>query len=93
MPRNTIKKVTVRGTFMATWVSSGLTPGTLALNVYDGNETLVATPVVVSSGDGHYYAEAIVNTAGFYSLEWYASIYGKDYRDYQRVQAVTGQVD
>ena len=89
-----MKDIIIGNTIRVTWVSSGVTPTTIYTGVYDGDETLVHSESMVSSGNGHYYLDYTVPTSlGYYATEVNASINSKVYKKRLKFQTVTGQVD
>jgi hypothetical protein len=88
-----ITRVLVGDTFKQTFINSGTTPSTIVASILDGDETIVSSAAGVSSGNGHYYYQALVNTAGFYVSQWDATIGSNPYKRRTRIQAVLGEVD
>lgn len=70
-------------TFKVTWVSSGVTPAAISFSIFDGSESLVSSQSAVSSGNGHYYANAIIPDTyapGLYAGQWLSTISGDVYK-------------
>jgi hypothetical protein len=76
-----------------TFISSGDTPSPITLAIIDKDDTVVSSVAMTDSGNGHYYANAYVNTPGFYTAEWKATIGGNPYRRREPFQAVMLEVD
>jgi len=89
-----IKKYLIGDTIQLTWVNSGITPSDIVASVRDGNEVLVDSGAMVSSGNGHYYFDhTVVNTLGFYVGETKATINALPYKNRLKFKAVDGSVD
>lgn len=81
-------EVVAGSTLKVTWVSSGVTPGSIVTRLIDGTETLVASATGVSSGNGFYYGLlSIPNTDTTYINEWFAFIGANTYVSRQLVHA------
>lgn len=80
-----------------TWISSGDTPTSIILRVYNGSETLVSSIAGTSSGNGHYYANVpftgtnFVN--GFYSYDWLAIMNSRPYVSRNLFKLIPKEVD
>jgi len=89
-----IKEYLVGNTIQATWVNSGVTPTAIHVAIYDGDETLVDSATMSSSGNGHYYYDhTIPNTPGFYAMYYEATINGNPFRNQDKYKALLEQVD
>jgi hypothetical protein len=80
-------------TFKQTWVSSGATASLISAAVISGSETVVSSGTGTSSGNGHYYRTAIINTPGYYVQEWKATIAGNPQKRRQRFKVGLNEVD
>lgn len=88
-----IPEVLIGDTFKQTFVSSGTSPSSIVAAVYDGDENIVSSGSGVSSGNGHYYRQASVDTPGYYVSEWRATISGNPYKRRLVFEAVTVRTD
>ena len=88
-----LRKVLVGDTFKQFWISSGTSPSVISAALITGSETVISSGTGVSSGNGHYYRTASVNSPGFYVSEWRATISGNPYIRKTRFKAVLGEVD
>ena len=89
-----MKKILYGHTKKSTWVSSGVTATTIYVAIYDGNESLVTSMSMTSSGNGYYYAVVTYpNTEGFYVEEWNAVVSTKTYKKRERFQIVLSEAD
>lgn len=60
-----------------TWVSSGVTPGSISSALIDKNEVLISSTAGTSSGNGFYYAIMVhPGSACWVVNEWRATING-----------------
>lgn len=89
-----IKQYLIGDTFPIVWINSGITPSAIIMSVYNGNETMVDSVSMTSSGNGHYFAlHTVPDTPGFYVAETLAIINGKPFKRRQKYEAVTYEVD
>jgi Ni/Fe-hydrogenase subunit HybB-like protein len=88
-----LKNILTQDTFKQYWISSGTTPSLISAAIISGSETVISSGTGVSSGNGHYYRTASVNTQGYYISEWKATISGSPYRRRVRFKAVLNEVD
>ena len=88
-----MKRVLVGDTFKQTFINSGQTASSIIASIVDGSESIVSSGTAVDSGDGHYYAMAIVSTPGWYVSQWDATISGRPYKRRLRFKAVMNEVD
>jgi len=90
-----MKKYLVGDTIKLTWVSSGDTPDSLVAAIYDGNEILVDSGSMVSSGSGHYYYNYTIPDSGGQYFAGYmtAMVGGVQYRRAVRFRSILGEVD
>ena len=89
-----LKKHLIGDTIQVTMVNSGVTPSAINCAVYNGDETLVDSGSMTSSGNGHYFFDhTIVNTEGFYVAETLATINSKPYKNRIRFKAIKGETD
>lgn len=87
-----LKEVQVGDTRNFTWVDSGVTPTIIWHAIFDKDETLVWSATGTSSGNGHYYDLARVNTIGLYTSHWGATIGGLPYIRREKFKAVLIEV-
>lgn len=81
-------------TFKFTWVSSGITPSSITAKVYNGDNTVVSSVAMTSSGNGHYYSNVTVpTTPGFYVKEVLATVSGDDYKEREKFKVILCEVD
>lgn len=64
-----VLNVLARTTIQLTWVSSGVTPTAIGMQLLDNAETAVSSEAAVSSGDGHYYLPVYIPS----SNPWYVA--------------------
>jgi hypothetical protein len=77
-----------------TWISSGVVPVDLHISIYDGSETLVTSQTLVSSGNGHYYANVTVpSSVGFYNTKFSWTYGGNPYIESLRFKTMFWEVD
>lgn len=88
-----IKEVLIGDTFKQYWVSSGTTPSLISAAIINGAEMVVNSGTATSSGNGHYYRTALVNTPGWYVSEWKAVISGNPQKRRYRFKAILNEVD
>ncbi len=88
-----LKRIQVGDTFKQFWISSGTTPSVISAAIITGSETVISSGTGVSSGNGHYYRTALVNSPGYYISEWKATISGNPYKRKYRFKAVLNEVD
>lgn len=89
-----LSRFLVGDTIRVTWINSNVIPSVLFASVYDGNEILVDSGTMTSSGNGYYfYDHTIVNTPGFYVVETRATIASMLYKRRVKFQASLIQVD
>ncbi|HEX7012328.1 MAG TPA: hypothetical protein VF161_06270 [Steroidobacteraceae bacterium] len=69
-----VVQITLGSTFRATWVSSGASANPIVYNVLSGSETLVSSYAGQSSGNGHYYVDAVVHSPGLWQGVWYSTV-------------------
>lgn len=87
------RRVTVGGSFRATWVSSGAAASPIVYNVRTGSETLANSYAGVDSGNGLYYANAVIGTPGLWKGEWYATVSANTYRNTEWLLVSPGDAD
>lgn len=81
-------------TFKAKWISSGDTFNPITANIYNGNEVLVNSGAMVSSGNGHYYFNyTTVSTPGYYVCVMQGYINSLSYIRREWFRLVTMEVD
>lgn len=82
-------------TIKTTWVSSGVTAGTISSALINGSGTLVHSTAGTSSGNGFYYAlHPVPNSADrWYVNEWFAIISANTYRSRSFINALLPEVD
>lgn len=89
-----MKNFLIGDTIKFTWVSSGVVPSSIYAAIFDGNESLVNSASMVSSGNGHFYSlYTVSDSAGFYVSEMKAIVNSKPYKKRVRFQAVLEEVD
>lgn len=91
-----MKKFLTESTFKITWVSSGITPTDIHAAVYNGDETLVHSSTMVSSGagSGHYYLNYTTPTSiGYFVAETNATVNGNPYRRRNKFETTNDEVD
>ncbi len=88
-----LKKVLIGDTFKQTWISSGTLPSLISAAIISGSETVINSGTGVSSGNGHYYRTALINTPGYFVSEWKATIAGNPYKRRLRFKAIRNEVD
>lgn len=89
-----LKKHLIGDTIQITHINSGITPSAIVCAVYDGDETLVDSGTMTSSGNGHYYYNhTVINTPGFYVAETLSTISGNPYKNRIKFKAIKGEVD
>lgn len=89
-----VRQFLVGDTMKISWINSGITPTAISARIYNGDETVVDSATMASSGDGHYYhLHTIPNSPGFYVAETLATIAGKPFKRRQKFQAVIEDVD
>ena len=86
------RKVLIGNTIKFTWINSGVTMSPV-LGVYTGSETLIDSGAMVDSGNGHYYYNHTVNSAGYYNMVAVGSVSGSPYKRNLKIKGVTGGVD
>ena len=89
-----MKEFLVGETMKVLWTNSGVTPDALNVSIIDGDETLIYSADMVSSGNGHYYAYVQVSCdPGFYAAQTNALISGMPFPRKQRFQTILLEVD
>lgn len=88
-----IARVFVGDSFRQTWVNSGTTPSSIFSSVLDGAETIVSSGAMISSGNGHFYRFATINTPGFYVSRTEADISTETFIRRTAFQVIAGEVD
>ena len=92
-----IQKFVVGDSVKFTWVNSGTVAADLHHEVYDGDETLVESASMTSSGDGHYYSFFTIpdsdGAQGFYNVKLKGTIAGNQFVRRHVFKAITGEVD
>lgn len=88
-----VKHVTLGGSFRTTWVSSGAVASPIVYNIRTGSETLVSSYQGVSSGNGHYYVDARVDSSGLWKGEWYGTVSANTYRNTEYLLATPNDTD
>lgn len=80
-----------------TWINSGTTATDLHHEVYDGDETLVSSATMSSSGNGHYYSFFTIpdssGAVGYYHARLKGSIEGIQFVRSHQFKAVSWEVD
>ena len=94
-----VDRALVEDTVRATWVSSGTAVNcgiSAALITSSGDpptEVLVSSDTATDSGNGHYFRDiTLPNTAGWYLVEWRATVDGATFKDRDRFRVITGEV-
>lgn len=88
-----MRTILIGDTIKHTWISSGSTPADIYASTYGGDETLINSVSMASSGNGQYYSFVSVNTPWFYVTEVTATIGGNPFKRRIKFEAVTGEVD
>lgn len=77
-----------------TWVSSGQTPSPISVGIINGDEGVVNSSTMTSSGNGHFYkALTLPNTPGFYAVEYKATINALPFKERNVFQLTKGSTD
>lgn len=79
-------------TVVFTWVNSGVSMSPF-LAVYDGNETLVNSITMTSSGNGHYFGLYTTTSLGYYVGKMQGTLNAKPYVRPRRFKVVGGGTD
>lgn len=77
---NTVRNVVLGSAFRVSWVSSGATANPISFSVLTGSESLVSSYAGQSSGNGHYYVDALINTPGLWQGRWSAVVGTNSYQ-------------
>lgn len=89
-----MKRYLIGGTFRYTWINCGVTPDDIWCATYDGNELLINSETMASSGNGFYYLDYTrPDTPGNYVNYYHSTINGLPYKNAVRFKLVTYQVD
>lgn len=82
-------------TIRVTWVSSGTVPDSITAAIYNGQEVLVESGSMVSSGNGHYYYNFTIPDSGqqFYVAETVSYVNSLPYKRRVRFKAILSEVD
>lgn len=89
-----MKEFQLGETMKITWVNSGVTPETLIASIFDGNETLIFSGDMVSSGNGHYYKYAQVSSErGYFAAQTNATISGMPFPRRVRFKTILLETD
>lgn len=88
-----LEKVLIGDTFKQTWISSGAIASVISAAIITGSETIINSGTGTSSGNGHYWRTAVVNTPGYYISEWKATIAGNPQKRRLRFKAISNEVD
>jgi hypothetical protein len=75
----TLRELQLGSAFRATWINSGVTPTSIQYRVLSGSETVVSTYAGQSSGNGHFYVDASVDSPGLWQSQWVAVIAANTY--------------
>ena len=89
-----IEEFIIGDTIELSWVSSGSSPSDIYAAVYDGDETMVDSMTLSSSGNGHYFFDYTLPTStGYYVVEYVATISSNPYKSRKRFKTVRNEVD
>ena len=88
-----VRYVTLNSAFRVAWINSGSTPSPITFNILTGSETLVSSYAGVDSGNGHFYADAVVRTPGLYKGDWWSVLSANTYRNTEYILAFPNEVD
>ncbi len=86
------KKILIGDTVRFTWINSGVGAAPI-MGVYTGSETLIDSGTMTDSGNGHYYFNHTVNSAGYFNMVSVWSLSGNPYKNNLQIKGVTGGVD
>ena len=88
------KHILVGDTLKVTWVNSGSTASEATAVIFNGDEVAVNSVTMISSGNGHYYANYTVPTSAQWMVAetcvWVNSL---SYRRRTKFRVVTQEVD
>lgn len=94
MSSKKLQNVNVGDTIRLTWVSSGAIASDIYAAIKDGDEILVHSESMISSGNGFYYLDYTVpGSSGYYVSDMIGTIDGKPYVRKLKFKTVTGEVD
>jgi len=89
-----MKRFVIGDTIKITWINSGVTPDSLIFSVYDGQESLVGSGTMTSSGNGHYFGfSTLPSSEGFYTAETRAEISSFPFIRRKKIRAIVEDVD
>ena len=89
-----MKDYLIGDTVKMTWINSGVTPDSLIYSMFNGDETLVASGTMTSSGAGHYFAYVTLpDTPGLYVGQTLATISTLPFKRRKTLRAVLQEVD
>lgn len=89
-----IVKTLIGDTLKFTYISSGDTFNPIWLEVRDGEETLIGSATMSSSGNGHYYHNyTFPDTPGYYVGKMIGYVNSLSYPRAKMVRLVTEEVD
>ena len=86
------RKYLIGDTVKFTWINSGVTMAP-TMEVFTGSETVVNTGTFTDSGNGHYFYDYTVNSAGYYRMKGTGIANSKPYVRDKRIKGVLGGVD
>lgn len=84
---------TLGSTYRATWISSGTVASPIFYRVLSGSESMVSSYAGVDSGNGHYYADISVDTAGLWKAGWTARVGANTYQNFQWLEVFPYDTD
>lgn len=90
-----IPRVQIGDTIRLTWTNSGVFPTAIHAAVYDGDEVLISSESMISSGNGHFYSPYFVTNSDpqFYVAELVSVVNSYTYLRRLRFQSVLSEVD
>lgn len=84
----------VGDTIKITWINSAVSsPDAMTYAIRNGDDTVVSSGTLISSGNGHYYRYYTVETPGFYVSDSIMTVSGLPFKRSKIFKAVVLEVD
>lgn len=90
-----LKKFEPEDTMTISWIDSGVSLDSSSWMIIDGNETILESGSLTSSGNGHYYNRYTIPASfdGYYVARIVCSVGGTPYRRSTRFRVIGSEVD